>query len=342
MSSDTEVTKEMVDESIACFRNIARLARKASEFARSVSTKIEIEHDDSSHGISFLEFKNRILLAYLQNEVQVMRRKVCGSQLEGSDSIDRLVEYRTVLEKMRPVQHKLKYQIEKAIAQAKRDRPLDEALLLKPNVNNLLDSDDEDNQIESTTTTQVGATDDNSKTQVNHDVNKDSTKLYLVPKINPVEYEYEQSEKRAKQQERLEKAKKRAAATAMVREFTAQFDEEGAPEEVNELSVGQRKAQRDRVEKRQYEEEYLVRLNEKKKKPGDQQQQLLTINTLGDSLTHFQDVSALDAQDAEEYDDQRKANRSSRSSNHPKLPKKVVKKIKKRADRRAMRKRMRL
>lgn len=332
-----EITKELIDESISCLRTISRLTRQATEFARSIAAQIKTDQDDSSRGISFLELKNRYLLSYLQNEVQVMRNKVNGRQLEGSEEIDRLVEYRVVLEKMRPVQHKLKYQIEKAIGQSKRDKPVDEALLLKPNINNLLDSDDEDQ------TLTVSSKADRKETVAGDSSTADGViKPYLVPKVNPVEYEYEQTEKRAKQAEKLEKAKQRAASTALVREFTAQYDEEGAPEEVNELTVGQRKAQKNRQEKRRYEEEYMVRLNEKKKKPGSEQQHLLTVNTLGDSLTHFQDISALDAHDAEEYEDTHKANQKKRATDRPKLPKKMVKKIKKRADRRAMRKRLRL
>lgn len=163
-----------------------------------------------------------------------------------------------------------------------------------------------------------------------------------MPKVNPVEYEYEQSELKAKQQDRLEKAKKRAASTALVREFTAQFDEEGAPEEVSELSLGQRKTNVQRTEKRQYEEEYFVRLNEKKRKPGTEQSELLTINQLGDNLTHFQNISALNIDDAEEFAEHRREGKSAKKvRDGPKLPKKVAKKLAKRNAKRSMRKRLR-
>lgn len=69
-------------------------------------------------GLSFLEMKYHMLLSYLINLTYVVLRKCSGERIEGDPSIDRLVEIRTVLEKIRPIDHKLKYQIDKLVKTA--------------------------------------------------------------------------------------------------------------------------------------------------------------------------------------------------------------------------------
>lgn len=69
----------------------------------------------TANGLSFLEIKYHMLLSYLINLTYVVLRKSSGEQIEGDPSIDRLVEIRTVLEKIRPIDYKLKYQIDKLV-----------------------------------------------------------------------------------------------------------------------------------------------------------------------------------------------------------------------------------
>lgn len=69
-------------------------------------------------GLSFLEVKNHMLLSYITNLTYLMYQKLNGKKIEFDSSIDRLVETRTVLEKMRPIDQKLKYQIDKLLTSA--------------------------------------------------------------------------------------------------------------------------------------------------------------------------------------------------------------------------------
>lgn len=165
---------------------------------------------------------------------------------------------------------------------------------------------------------------------------------YIVPKINPVEYEYEENERRAKREEQLEKAKKRAASTTLIKEFRDQYDEDAAPEEVNELAVGRRKSIKQNLSKQEYEENYFMRLAEKKKKRNADADNLLTINTLGDNLTHFQDVSVLNETDADAFAERKKSSNNKRKHQGVKLPKKIAKKLAKRSKKRLNRKKMNL
>lgn len=58
------------------------------------------------------------LLSYLINLTYVVLRKCSGEKIEEDPSIDRLIEIRTVLERIRPINHKLKYQIDKLVKTA--------------------------------------------------------------------------------------------------------------------------------------------------------------------------------------------------------------------------------
>lgn len=69
-------------------------------------------------GLSFLEMKYHMLLSYLINLTYIVLRKCSGARIEGDPSIDRLIEIRAVLEKIRPIDHKLKYQIDKLVKSA--------------------------------------------------------------------------------------------------------------------------------------------------------------------------------------------------------------------------------
>lgn len=69
-------------------------------------------------GISFLEVKYHQLLTYLINLTYVMCIKSKGTSINRDPAIDRLVEIRTVLERMKPIEHKLRYQIEKVVKAA--------------------------------------------------------------------------------------------------------------------------------------------------------------------------------------------------------------------------------
>jgi U3 small nucleolar ribonucleoprotein protein LCP5 len=51
------------------------------------------------------------MVDYMTNLTYVMLRKSFGKAIENDPSIERLVEARTIMEKMRPIEKKLKYQV---------------------------------------------------------------------------------------------------------------------------------------------------------------------------------------------------------------------------------------
>lgn len=91
----------------------------------------------TDQGLSFLEMKYNMLLSYLINLSFIVLRKCSGEKIEGDPCIDRLIEIRTVLEKIRPIDHKLKYQIDKLVKTAVTGTDENDPTTFRANPDNL-------------------------------------------------------------------------------------------------------------------------------------------------------------------------------------------------------------
>ncbi|CAD6907742.1 unnamed protein product [Tilletia controversa] len=78
-------------------------------------------HSGSQDGIPLLSLKNDVLLSYLHHLVLLTAHRLRGNSLTsqpGSTLVENLVRLRLVLEKTRPLESKMRYQIDKAIKAA--------------------------------------------------------------------------------------------------------------------------------------------------------------------------------------------------------------------------------
>ena len=69
----------------------------------------------TAEGLSFLETKNLLLLQYLMHLCYYFLLRAEGKPVKSHPVISRLVEIRTYLDKIRPVEKKLQYQINKLL-----------------------------------------------------------------------------------------------------------------------------------------------------------------------------------------------------------------------------------
>lgn len=138
MEPQEQVGQKELDDTIECLKSICKLSHSSTEFLKLRREELESSADGDGSSLSFLELKNHVMMNYLSNLVQIMVKKTGAQSIENSSAIDRLIEYRAILEKMRATQHKLRYQIEKTISISKNNQNVDEALLLKPNISSLL------------------------------------------------------------------------------------------------------------------------------------------------------------------------------------------------------------
>lgn len=128
----------------------------------------------TDQGLSFLEMKYHMLLSYLINLMYFILRKCSGEKIEGEPCIERLVEIRAVLEKIRPIDHKLKYQIDKLVKTAVTGANANDPVVFKANPENLLGKSDESSDSDE-------ETEEQRSTSVKSNV-------YVPPKLSAVHY----------------------------------------------------------------------------------------------------------------------------------------------------------
>lgn len=135
---DDYETQEDLPQALRLLGEMNTNVNQVSDLVESMLQKVKTGELSTEYGLSFLEIKYHMLLTYLINLTYVVLRKCSGKnflyymlqrnpyneppctgkQIEKDPSIDRLIEIRTVLEKIRPIDYKLRYQIDKLVKTA--------------------------------------------------------------------------------------------------------------------------------------------------------------------------------------------------------------------------------
>ncbi|XP_034176307.2 neuroguidin isoform X3 [Osmia lignaria lignaria] len=232
-------------------------------------------------GLSFLEMKYHMLLSYLINLTYVVLRKCSGERIEGDSSIDRLIEIRTVLEKIRPIDHKLKYQIDKLVKTAVTGTiNSDDPTNFKANPD-AFDTNDEESDSDQ------GDADEGFKSTQSRKSN-----VYVPPKLAAVHYDGDETvaDKIRKAGERV---RRRAVSGAVLRELKEEYLD--APiEDTHGLGEKQTSLGRENKRKIEYEENYMTRLPVTKQEKH-RRRQMTTVGTLGEEITSFGESSFVSA-----------------------------------------------
>lgn len=288
--------QEHTQKTIEALKDVSSTAQSLTEAINSLTDKIRSGEFPTDCGLSFLQLKNLLIVNYVKGLVSIAETKCSGRSLQEDDSKSNLlnvVEMRTSLEKMRPIQFKLKYRIEKLVRAANTQTvDPDDPINLRPNLQALdADNDEEEGADVKSTNEKDGPS---------------KAKKYVVPKVSAVPYEDEAGD--AKKSKMLDRAKKRALSSNLMNELRGEFDD--APEEISEMTVGRKKMLKEVKERVRYEEEYMTRINVQKQKKR-REESLLTMGELGSTITKFDDVSALDQTLDDMNLDQRKKKRTS-------------------------------
>ncbi|XP_031563168.1 neuroguidin-like [Actinia tenebrosa] len=283
--ADEELIAKDLPEYIATLKEIDEQVSEISQRVGGLIAKIDDEDISTAKGISFLEVKTQLLLSYLINIVYYMLLKSDGEKIEGDSAIDRLVEIRTVLEKLRPIDQKMKYQIDKLIKMITTGMTAGDSdpLRFKPNPENMaakLGEADEDESDESADETHIPS----------------KSGVYVPPKVTAVPYDDGRSSKKDK---KTENAKKRALGSSIIQELRDEYSE--TPMEIREEVINDwrsSKKQEDEAHQQNYEEDNFLRLPTKKQKKGNPR----ASSTL-DELTSFTSLSVLSGDQTEEGGD---------------------------------------
>ena len=152
----------------------------------------------TAEGISYLDAKHLLMLSYCVNIVFYLLLKSEGRSVKDHPVVLRLVEIRAYLEKLRPIDRKLKYQVDKLLKMAEG----------KQSGNEGNDSDDDPTKFKPNPEALVGKNDDDW----------DKQGAYRPPKMVATTMdEFEEGGKSSRQKRKEQEARRRASRSALIK-----------------------------------------------------------------------------------------------------------------------------
>jgi len=264
------------------FQNLIEEVHSKSAEAKaiidSLNKKVGNAEFETKDGLSFLELKNHVMLDYMANLTYVMLRKCSGKSINGEKAIERICEDRTVLEKMKPTEKKLRYQIDKALKIAESGQmSSNDPLNFRPNLSALKNEgsgdDDADSDDESG---------DEAATSRTNKVGK-----YVPPKNVPA---FDAGDKETLERNEEEQNKKRSLSKSIMEDLRRQHSDMPDEEHSNVHDTMRAQQIAKMKERIQYEEDNFMRLP-LTKKDKHKRNQMTTDGRLGDELTYFGESS---------------------------------------------------
>ncbi|GAB4839524.1 hypothetical protein Ancab_029050 [Ancistrocladus abbreviatus] len=193
---------------------------------QALTAKVKAKEFPTADGLSYLEAKHLLLLNYCQSLVFYLLHKAKGLSIEGHPVVHSLVEIRLFLEKIRPIDKKMQYQLEK---------------ITRATGNDVIKADANGREAEATP-----KSDDLLKFRPNPDLlisksdvageGSDGGGIYRIPKFAPTTMEPDKKTREERNvRRRVEETLRQAKSNDYVRHLMDEV--EGRPEEVRE-SVG--------------------------------------------------------------------------------------------------------
>ena len=245
-----------------------------------------------SEGLAFLQLKLTLLLSYCINVTFYLLLKAQGESVKEHPVIAALLRHRVMIERLRPLEQKLKYRLQKLLQLAQQGDELPDEmneLQQRPNPAALLAADGgfaaadgEDGGGSS------GASGDEGG----------GSKLYRPPKLAAVPYEEGRGEGRRKRDQ--ERAVQRASSTRLVRELREELSE--APTRIHADDFGGAvgadseavaRLRHEEEERRRYEEDNFKRLTLNKAQQKELRKKQAAAGRFTDELQNFDDFSSL-------------------------------------------------
>lgn len=242
-----------------------------------------------NNGISYLETKFHLLLTYCINTVFFMLMKASSFKVHEHPIFDRLLEVKLLLENIRPLDERMKHQVDKLITLASQQQQQqdnsnsfqkqEEAPRVKhgPNPDNMLRSSSNDEE--------AGGSRDNEQKD-----EEEEEEVYVAPKVTAVSFDEKGDRRREKQEKKLTK---KLQSSKMIKTIKNIFDD--APEE--EMNIGAVEKSENSFAKQieDFENSYLTRVKLSKKQQKQlRQEEKAPQNELSD-LESFTDLIKLDS-----------------------------------------------
>ncbi|XP_069554024.1 neuroguidin [Brachyistius frenatus] len=281
-SVDNDLIDSDLPKAVQLLNNLTEQVVSVTSHIRELLTKVKDGAFPTSKGLSFLDLRYHLLLFYLQDLTHLISIKTQGGKIKESDALNRVVTIRTVLEKMRPLDHKLKYQIDKLVRTAVTGSlAQNDPLQLRPNPDNLLSKLSE---------SESEAEEENNSASEKKAAHS-SGKKYVPPKIAPMHYDGDLTEA-DKKKAQVERQRRAALRSSVIQELRQQYSD--APEEIRDRRDFQsERDSRDELHRKNYEESMMVRLNMPKQQKNTRKRGMMGMSGQLSGITHFSDITAL-------------------------------------------------
>ncbi|XP_029934713.1 neuroguidin [Myripristis murdjan] len=282
-SIDNDLIDGDLPKAVQLLTSLTEQVAAVTGHVRELLQKVQDGAFNTSKGLSFLDLRYHLLLFYLQDLTHLISIKTEGGQIKESAALNRVVTIRTVLEKMRPLDHKLKYQIDKLVRTAVTGSLAEnDPLQLRPNPDNLVSklSESEGSEDEAGT-----------KAVSEKKAAPSSGRKYVPPRIAPMHYDGDMTEADRKK-EQAERQRRLALRSSLIQELRQQYSD--APDEIRERRDFQTEREsREELHRKNYEESMMVRLNMPKSQKSAKKRGMMGMSGQLSGITHFSDITAL-------------------------------------------------
>lgn len=281
-----------------------------------------------SDGLDFLDTKNSLLLSYLIDLTVYLRQRLSGDECAPDSNWDRLTEMKTALDRVRSLDKKLRYMIDKLLAAGTTATTFaagaEDPLQFRPNASALeasknsddssgddssgADSNDgqDDNDIDADLAAArmtMAMAKDKKKKRTDNAGEADSG-VYKAPRLSAVPYTHDQVDKEA---EREKRQRRRMRASELAQTLRSQYGEAPETEDAHggsdlgkQREATRRMAQKD-AERTEYEEDTMIRMTELRK---DKKERKRLMREETSNLAAISDLGNL-VRDTDEYGDDR-------------------------------------
>ena len=281
-----------------------------------------VTHDDFSKkdGLDFLNVKNSLLASYLIDLTVYVRNRSNG--IVDENNLKRLKEMKVVIDKMRGLDKKLRYQIDKLMAAANTaatyaaggDNGPEDPLQFRPDISAMEDgsdagsgsssSDEDDGDVVNENDDSDGDDDlaaaratlamaRGTKNKRNNEDDGNDDNIYRAPRQTSVPYAFDQEQK---QKDKEKRALKRLRATELAQTLRSQYGEAPDQEDMHgggdfgkQREAARRFAERE-AEKTRYEEDTMMRFTVTRKEKKERKKIMRMENS---NLTAVTDLGNL-------------------------------------------------
>lgn len=222
----------------------------------------------SSSGLSFLQLKYHLMLGYCSSVVYYLILKGRAGKVLGHPVIKKMLRYRLMLEKIRPLEIKMRFQIEKLL------QPQADEASFRANPDAMaMDADGVDSDAAE------GSDAENGK--------------YRAPKLAPVFYpEDERESAKAKREE--ERRARAASKSRLLAELRGELDDAPEEESIDPVRMASRVTKDHRASAREaYEEENFIRFQVSKKEKRRLEQAARPLDELDDLDDFFGELEEI-------------------------------------------------